>query len=480
MRVLTPTALLELRSGPTRGTSGRSPYRKLKPGPGRSAEDVIANQVARLRGAMVDLVAERGIGGVTIRGLARTAGVSTRTFYAHFPNAEECFTSTYETVMSTALESFTGSTMTEDDWEIAVRAGLHALMVEIAEHPPAAALALVEAFEAGPAMLREMGTRMREFERSVLETFEQAPGGPRMPLPIVQGIAAGVERVVRTKVIEGRNAELPEVSEELAEWALSMYDPALEELPLPSLEESPAERRLRRHPAERPPATTAFGPLGDERARILSAVVSLALSEGYWSLTVPKIRREAAVSRRCFDSHFDGVDACFLGAIEALGEAAALRTERKAAGAPSWERGACRMVLTACDEVARSPALARLGFIDVFAPGREGLRCRERRIDLAAQRLRRVAGPGEELSWLACEASAGAAWRIIQAEVAAERTARLPQLAPQVAYVTLAPAVGAEAAVEAIRAELDRPAAAGRRPGGKSFIEERQLTQAAG
>ncbi len=138
------------------------------------------------------------------------------------------------------------------------------------------------------------------------------------------------------------------------------------------------------------------------------------------------------------------------------------------------------MVLTACIEVARSPALARLGFIDVFAPGREGLRCRERRIDLAAQRLRRVAGPGGELSPLACEASAGAAWRIIQAEVAAERTARLPQLAPQVAYVTLAPAVGARAAVAAIRAELDGPAGADGQPGGKSFIEERQLTQAAG
>src|SRR5262245_40898234 len=172
-----------MRSRPPREPARDSLYRKLKPGPGRSAEEVISNQLARLRGAMVDLVAERGIAGVTIRGLASTAGVSTRTFYTHFPNAEECFTSTYETVMQTALARFTGSRMTEDDWEAAVRSGLQALMVEIAEHPPAAALALVEAFEAGPAMLREMGSKMREFERSVLDTFAKAPREVAMPLP---------------------------------------------------------------------------------------------------------------------------------------------------------------------------------------------------------------------------------------------------------------------------------------------------------
>src|SRR5262249_48304390 len=145
--------------------------------------------------------------------------------------------------------------------------------------------------------------------------------------------------------------------------------------------------------------------LGSERARILGAVAKLALADGYWNLTIPKIRREAAVSRSCFDSHFDGVDACFLSAIEALSESAAVRAERKAAGAANGGHGVCRMVLAYCSEVARKPALAQLGFVEVFAPGREGLRCRERRIDLAAQRLRRVTASGHELSPLAAEAS---------------------------------------------------------------------------
>ncbi len=470
-----PTALLELRSRPPREPARDSLYRKLKPGPGRSAEEVISNQLTRLRAAMVDLVAERGIGGVTIRGLASTAGVSTRTFYTHFPNAEECFTSTYETVMTTALSRFRDSGMTEDDWEAAVRSGVHSLMLEIAEHPPAAALALVEAFEAGPAMLREMGSKMREFERLVGETFGQAPGGIEMPLPIVQGIAAGVERVVRTKVIEGRNAELPEISDELSDWALSMHDAVAQQLPGPAAGAAGEERRARRRPNDRELGTTEFGALGDERARILSAVIKLSIADGYWNLTIPKIRREAAVSRSSFDSHFGGVDASFLAAVEALSEAAALRAERKAGGAAGGARGVCRMVLAYCSEVARTPALAQLGFVEVFAPGREGLRCRERRIGLAAQRLRRVARTDRELSPLACEASGGAAWRIIQAEVIAGRARQLPQLAPQVAYVTLAPAVGAPAAAEAISAELLEPA----RRNGAGRSARRRLAQAA-
>lgn len=472
-----PAALLDMRTlSPAKGAR-KSLYEKLKPGPGRSPEEVISNQLARLRGAMVELVAERGIGGVTVRGLASTAGVSTRTFYAHFPNAEECFTSTYESVMRNALQSLTAQEMTNDDWEAAVRSGLHSLTLEIAEHPPAAALALVEAFEAGPAMLREMSSKMREFERAVLETFAAAPQQFAMPRPIIQGIAAGVERVVRSHVLEGRGEELPELSEDLADWALSLHHSLVGGLAAPGGEGQGRERREVRRAAEREAGTSEFDCVGGDRGRILAATARLAVRDGYWNLSIPKIRREAAVSRKVFDEHFAGVDECFLGAVGELSEAAATRAERRTSGAEDWRRGVCRMVLSYCAEVARTPALAKLGFVDIFAPGRAGLRFREERISLGATILRRVAPPDEGPSQLAAEASAGAAWRIIQAEVAAGRAPALPQVAPQIAFVTLAPATGADRAVASILAELLR-----RKPGRRreAFIDERGLTQAAG
>ena len=62
----------------------RAQYAKLSPGPGRRATEVAADQRARIHGAMVSLVSERGYSAVTVRELAGAAGVSTRAFYEHF------------------------------------------------------------------------------------------------------------------------------------------------------------------------------------------------------------------------------------------------------------------------------------------------------------------------------------------------------------------------------------------------------------
>ena len=446
-------ALLEARTGQT-GVSARtgSIYRKLKPGPGRSTAEVVADQRARLRRAMVELVAERGIGGVTVRGLSSTAGVSTRTFYAHFPNAEECFTSTYESVMRTALKRFTASGMTEADWERAIRSGLTSLMREISENPSAGRLALVESFAAGPAMLREMNYATRDFEQFMLDTFNASPSRVGLPLAMIQSIAAGAERVVRARILAGRDDELPAVSEAVADWALSMHDPIVATLPLPD----PVPGAVR--PAGRPceakkPGTAEFAAIGNERGRVLAAVIRLSVRDGYWNLTVPRIRREAEVSRRAFDAHFEDVGQCYLAGIEALVARAVARAQRRVGGSGSWESRTLAHVNAYCTEVARSPALARLGYIDVFAPGQEGLTCRERMIAADAARLREIAAPGESMTELGAEASAAAAWRIIQTEVVAGRAKKLPQVAPLIAFVILAPAVGAARAAEAIRAE---------------------------
>jgi AcrR family transcriptional regulator len=449
-----PVALLEARNDRRKVESGKtSSFRKLKPGPGRSPDEVVANQRARLRNAMVEMVAERGIGAVTVRGLSSTAGVSTRTFYAHFPNAEECFTATYESVMRKAFKRFTASGMTNADWEEAMRAGLGSLMQEIIDNPSAGRLALVDAFAAGPAMLREMSYASRDFEQFIVDTFNAAPERVEIPLPIVQGIAAGAERVIRARMLSGREAELPSVAGEIVDWALSMHDAAVTALPSMGQNVPLDRRRAGARGKDRRSGSANICATGAERGRILAAVVRLSASDGYWNLTIPKIRREADISRRVFDAQFDGTDDCYLQGIEALTATATARAQRKAAGTGSWEQRVWRLTSAFCTEVARSPALARLGFIDVFAPGKEGLECRERMISRGAAVVRRMAPPDRPHSDVGTEASAAAGWRIIQAEIVAGRAKKLPQVAPLIAYVLLAPAVGARHATEAIGAE---------------------------
>jgi AcrR family transcriptional regulator len=435
-----------------RSHQGKLPYRKLKPGPGRSAAEVVADQRARLIGAMVELVAERGLGDVTVRGLAGTAGVSTRTFYSLFPNAEECFTATYGSLMRAALKRFRSPRRSSPDWEKALRAGLTSLLEEIAEHPTAGRLALVESFDAGPAMLREMSGATRDFERFVVDSFAAAPGRVAVPVPVLQALAAGVEHVLRVKILAGREAELPGVTEELADWALAMRDPAVARLPIPGPLGAANGKRVECGSLERELGAAEFGAAGSERARILAAVVRLSARDGYWNLTIPKIRREAGVSRRSFDTRFQDVGDCYLQGVAALTSTAMARARRKAAGAADWEQWVCRLTNAFCVEVARSPALAQLGFIDVFAPGKEGLQCREEMLAAGAEVVRGIAPRDRRPSELEIEASIAAGWRIIHSEIVAGRARKLSRVAPLIAYVILAPAVGARRATEAIGA----------------------------
>ena len=62
------------RSNSSRGARSRSSrYPKLRPGPGRSAEDVAAHQRGRLQEAMVELVAEHGYNAVAVAALSNRA-----------------------------------------------------------------------------------------------------------------------------------------------------------------------------------------------------------------------------------------------------------------------------------------------------------------------------------------------------------------------------------------------------------------------
>ncbi|HET7589657.1 MAG TPA: helix-turn-helix domain-containing protein, partial [Solirubrobacterales bacterium] len=74
---------------PQDAAQSQKPYGKLSPGPGKPATEVAAHQRARIHSAMVELAADRGYKAVTVRDLARLAGVSSRAFYKHFNGKEE-------------------------------------------------------------------------------------------------------------------------------------------------------------------------------------------------------------------------------------------------------------------------------------------------------------------------------------------------------------------------------------------------------
>ncbi len=432
---MTSSTLEALRSGGHDGQVRKTLFRKLKPGPGHSAEEVLADQRARLQRALVDLVGEHGYHDVTVRALSRRAAVSTRTFYKHFGNVEECFLASYDSLMECALGHASAARTRDEDWAEGLRNGLRAVMQDLADNPAAGRVALIESFALGPPSL-ESRSPVREFEQFLSDAFAGAPDRIVVPPPILQGMVAGAARVGRSWLLAGRSAELPGIVDELADWVVSLREG--------SDVAATADRNVEAngHGAAREGGsfgTPRPGASGNERQCILVAAAKLCVREGYGALTVPRIRAEAGVSRRSFDVHFAGVEACFLEAAEVLTMSAAARAEEKATTVSGWERGVQQACAALCGELAQDPVLAHLGFVEVLAPGRPGMHCRERFVERCADRLQRTAPRTRRPSKLSAEASVAAAWRIVHTEIAAGRRKKLARIAPLVAHVLLAP-----------------------------------------
>jgi len=401
---------------------------------------------------MIELAVEQGYETITVRGLSRAAGVSTRSFYSHFANVEDCFVGTHESVMRQAVHSASVERDPDESWEAGIRARVRSLMENIAADPQAARLVLVETFAVRPGIQDRLGDALAPFEQLMTESLASAPTRVVAPPHLVTGIAAGVMCVARMTSLTDRAGELPGLANEVANWMLSLPS---EQLLGARITRS---RSLVPAPSSDAELQTPAGPSGndrqaDERARVFNAVAKLEVAGGFESLTGPRIRAEAGVSRRRFDASFADVNECFLGAVDAVAGSAATCAERQGKGAPNWSRGVHRQVGALCVEVARDERLARLAFVDLLAPGRVGLLHRERLIALGAARLRATAPTAERPSALAAEASIAAVWNIANVEVEAGRAKVLPRLAPLFTFLILTPAIGAATAIGAIRAE---------------------------
>lgn len=416
-------------------TAGGALFPKLRPGPGQSTDHVIANQRARLCGATVQLVAERGYSGITVREISRLAGVSTKTFYECFTNIEDCFVATYSRMLNDAVNAAPVACARSED---RLRRRLRAFFGALAEDPKGARLVLVEALAAGPALRARTYGGDRALERFLAGELAAAASTASIHPAIVDGAAAAAFYLARSRLLSPHAVPSTTIADEFADWILSIGEGAAVRISATRLKASVGHR--------------GAGPsadIADDYRFLLAAVTRLSMRDGYAKLTIPAIRREAGVSRRSFDKHFDGVADCFLGAVETRIAEAFGRAEAEAIRAGNWETGIVRAVRVLCAELSRDHALARLAFVDILAPGAPGLELRERLLRDWADRLRRAAPRSVRPGRLAAEASVAAAMTIAGADVS-----HPTRTVPRVAFVLLAPAIGPAAAERAIAAEL--------------------------
>lgn len=400
-----------------------------------------ADQRRRLKEAAIALVAEGGYSSVTVRALAREAEVSTRAFYRQFSNIADCVRFASETTMLDALARMREGALAEPGDGSSIPAAVSSLMRFFASSPAATAVALIEAYDAGPSVLARLRFVTTTFELSFAELLDVSTDSVTGEGKRVSGIVAGVLRVARATSMAGRTSELPELAAVLSDWVTAVASPSGARLG-PTIRR-PAASSPHRDEVRidgvgwRSDDTTLTK--GDERGRIVRAAVRLSAEDGPAALTITQIRRAAGVSRRSFDRYFATAPECVLASVEWLVLRAAARARLWANKDPDPVARTRRIALFLCSQVADNKALAPLIFEGLLEMGRDGMLCRERILATGAEQMREGANTTGSADTVAADASAAAAWRIAEMEVVGGRTGSLPRLAPLLDSILMVP-----------------------------------------
>lgn len=392
------------------GDSASLRNRRLPPGPGRSPEQVLANQRERLLGAMVGCVAEKGYAATRIVDLAATAGVSSKAFYSHFPDKESCLLATVDAV----LEKASGT-----DFIAAITA-----------QPAAAALCLLEAPAAGAGGRECFDQLMIELEAQVAAAAPDPLRSDEAWEDLGRAYVGGIVEIIRSRLLQGREGDLPQLIESLRALA-SFYRPPTQAL----------ASGVRRAPLA---SETLEAP--DRAERLMRALAVVVAARGYADATVGEIVARAGVSNSVFYGHFRNKEEATLAAIEsgcAQIVAAVMPAFRRAGG---WPDGVGPAVQAFFDFLAFRPALGQLVMVTTTEVGPIALERRQAGLRPLLEVFNRASlqAPHAPASWF--EGIAGGVYHLAYMTLRREGPAALPRLAPVGAYLALAPFLGPEGA----------------------------------
>jgi AcrR family transcriptional regulator len=407
---------------------------KLPPGPGRSQAAVTEHQRGRLIAATVAVVAERGYEATRIEDIVVMAGVSRSAFYKHFTNKRDCFVASLE-----AVTAFAGPFVldvvdrTPGDWDTKILALLDALADVIVAQPAVARVGWVEVYAAGPEAIEVMEKVDRAVEDIVCRALENSAEHAGMPREIIRSTVGAVRKIVHTRVCEGRTDELHEVMPELFAWMRSYHTPT---------------EQLRR-PRRVPPGLVA--PLAEAhgaRERIAVAVIDLVAEKGYPAMSITEIAKRASVSLTTFYANFEGKEEAFLAALDDVQRQVFAATAPHFAAAEDWASGVSAGTHAFLGFLATHPTIAEFGGVGVWTTSPAGLALRAE----GMVRFRAVFEEGFRLypdtAPIVPEAVGAAVDALLFAALRHRGAARVYEIAPTAAFLTLAPFVGSKRACE--------------------------------
>jgi AcrR family transcriptional regulator len=194
------------------------------------------------------------------------------------------------------------------------------------------------------------------------------------------------------------------------------------------------------------PSTPADLGLGDQRQRIIDAMIDSCAEKTYAATTITDIVSRARISRTTFYKQFDDKRACFDAAIghciEQLREVAAAAHDREDEPADAVRKGASAVI----QALAERPGLAQLLTGDAIAVDPRVIECYRKATIPALEEL--WADEGAAQAYSDPRLAFGKAQVLILNQIAIGKADRLPELLPEVVYLAVSPFGGHEAALQ--------------------------------
>ena len=448
----------ERTKGPARKPSAAiSPiYKRLPHGPHRmERSEVVLHQRARIHGAMIEAVAQSTYEGTSVKQVIGLAGVSRRSFYEQFANKEECFLATFDLIVRRDIKELKKAYLAaEGSLEQRAHAVFDRFAQSTAEDRNATILVVLESQCAGPEGAMRLRRATGACEQMLAHSFSESPDSLPLPKPIVRGITGGLLGASCGFLRDEHNAQRINLAEELLRWTLLFQTPAAQGL---------NERMAIRLNVRMREISSTYGhglngaeaPSRDERTRLLQGILRLVTREDYRELSAPQIADEANLPVETFCELFDSKEECFLEALDVAGEELLAIAADPALVSDDWPRAVRRVLAELTRYLADHPLHARALSQEAFYSGAQA---REHTLELSNSiaTLLTEGAPTQPQGSLTAEAVAGAIWHTIRCQATGGRVQLLAALSDHLAYVVLAPYIGAEAAVDIVTEESPR------------------------
>lgn len=410
---------------------------KLVAGGGVSQEDARRSQRLRLFGAMVACCEVKGFEATSVADLLEVSGVSRGTFYENFEGKLGCFEEAAEAVVGDVMAVITHrlAAETEADPEARARAALERFIDLVIAQPAAARMALVESYAAGEQGMAPVRRTVESIIALGQGVLEEMPGRGQIPDDLARPVIGGLHEVIYTSLKDGREAELSEMVPEMWEWMMS-YSAPPRELDgggrRPSVAENPT-----------PPPFAALDP----EQRIIRAFAAAVARKGYLKTTISDVAAAGSISLSTIYEHFADKADLMAAALDSSGSQMLAAVLPRARRAPDWPTATRVMLEATLGFLACEPDFAALRTTAVYAAGPTAIAQRNKSGGtVAALILGPTFGDVPELSRLTLRAIEGAIYGTIYERVRTRGPASLPDLAPLLTYVALAPVLGADRA----------------------------------